>query len=198
MSRRRGLWLSGLASLALLGVLAMLDMRMQDTAGPGIIGFELAGSDERASEILSQWGDDGRSAARLSLWLDFPYLLAYSAFLSLAAAAIRDAARRHGWRRFARPGSVIAALPWVAGACDVVEDVNLLLVLGGNGSDASPALATAFAIGKFAGLVVVGAYLLGGLAALVVRRLRSAGEAPSSPDPDSSPEWQGPSTRRLP
>jgi hypothetical protein len=171
MSRRRALWLLGLASVVLLGILAVLDMRMQDTGGPGIVAFELAGSSERADEILGQWGEDGRAAARQSLWLDFPYLLAYSAFLSLAVMAIRDAGRRNRWRRFAGPGTVIAALPWAAGAFDAVEDVNLLLVLGGHGGDAAPVLATGFAIAKFIGLAVVGAYLLCGLAALAAKRL---------------------------
>lgn len=175
MNRRGALWLFGLTALALLGVLALLDLRMEDAGGPGIVSFELAGSSERASEILAQWGEDGRSAARLSLWLDFPFLLAYGAFLSLAVMAVRDAGAKRGWRRYAKPGALIAALVWVAAAFDAVEDVNLLLVLGGHGGGVAPALATGFAIGKFIGLAVVAAYLIGGLAALGVSRLRGAG-----------------------
>jgi hypothetical protein len=172
MSRRRTLWLLGLTTAALFGALALLDLRMQDTGGPGIVPFELAGSAERANEILGQWGEDGRAAARASLWLDFPFLLAYSAFLSLAALAVRDIARRRGWDRLARPGTAVAVLPWVAGACDAVEDVCLLLVLGGHGGSVAPAVATGFAIAKFIGLAVVEAYLLAGLATLGATRLQ--------------------------
>jgi hypothetical protein len=174
VNRRGALWLFGLAALMLLGVLALLDLRMEDAGGPGIVSFELAGSTERAGEILVQWGEDGRSAARLSLWLDFPFLLAYGAFLSLAVMAMRDGGANRGWLRYAKAGALIAVLPWVAAAFDAVEDVNLLLTLDGHGGGAAPALATGFAIAKFIGLAVVAAYLIGGPAALGVRRLRRA------------------------
>jgi hypothetical protein len=37
MTRRRALWLTGLLSVALLAVLVVLDLRMQDEGGWGII-----------------------------------------------------------------------------------------------------------------------------------------------------------------
>lgn len=173
MTRRRGLWLSGVAAAALLVVLAVLDRRMQDAGGPGIVPFELAWSSERAAEILAEWGEDGRDAARRSLWLDFPYLVAYAAFLSLAVTALRDAARRRGWLRYARPGAAIAALPIVAALCDVVENINLLLVLDGHADSAAPTIATLFAFAKFAALAIALIYLLAGLIRLAANRFRS-------------------------
>jgi hypothetical protein len=173
MTRRRALWLLGFATLVLLAVLVALDGRMEDAGGHGIVPFELAGSDERAGEILADWGEKGRDAARASLWLDFAYLAAYGAFLWLAIRALRDAARRRGWTRFARPGSAIALLPLAGAACDAVEDVFLLLVLGGHGGSAAPAIATAFAIVKFACVGIALLYLLGGLIALGATRRRA-------------------------
>ena len=41
--------------------------RIQDSGGPGIVPFELAGGTERATEILGEWGEAGRDAAKLSL-----------------------------------------------------------------------------------------------------------------------------------
>ncbi len=41
----------------------------------------------RAQRILAEWGEEGRDAARLSLWLDFPYLAVYSVFWLLAVRA---------------------------------------------------------------------------------------------------------------
>jgi len=172
MTRRRALWLLGATTVILLAILALLDFELRDTGGPGIIPFELAGSTERAQEILSDWGDTGHDAARLSLWLDFPYLLAYGAFFSLAVLALRDAARRRGWTRLARPGTVIAALPPLAAACDAVENVNLLLVLDGHADSAAPELATGFALAKFAFLAPAQVYLAIGLVALAVTWLR--------------------------
>jgi hypothetical protein len=173
MTRRRGLWISGIATAILLVALAVIDRRIQDSGGPGIIPFELAGSTDRATEILGEWGQAGKDAAKLSLWLDFLYLIAYGAFFSLAILAVRDAARNRGWERFARPGTAIAFLPIVAAACDAVEDISLLIVIGGHAATPAPALATAFAICKFAALAVSQLYLVGGLIALGVRRLRA-------------------------
>jgi hypothetical protein len=175
MSRRRGLWVSGIATAVLFVVLMLLDLRMQDTGGPGIVGFELAGSSERATQIMAEWGQTGQDAARLSLWIDFLFLIAYGAFLSLAILAVRDAARRNGWDSFARYGMAIAVLPIVAAACDAIEDIGLLLVLDGHGASRAPEAATAFALLKFAALAIALAYLLAGLAALARARLRSSG-----------------------
>ncbi|HYI79521.1 MAG TPA: hypothetical protein VEW67_01510 [Thermoleophilaceae bacterium] len=175
MNRRRGLWVLGIATAVLLLVLALLDLRMQDTGGPGIVAFELAGSTDRATQIMAEWGQAGQDAARLSLWVDFLYLIAYGAFLSLAILAVRDAARLRGWDSYARFGAAIAVLPIVAALCDAVEDVGLLLVLDGHGASRAPQAATAFALLKFAALTVALAYLLAGLVALARARLRSTG-----------------------
>jgi hypothetical protein len=166
------LWLLGLTAAALFLVLILIDRRIQESGGPGIVPFELAGSTDRATEILGEWGQDGRDAARLSLWLDFLYLIAYGAFFHLAVLSLRDAAGRRGWERYARAGAAIAVLPIVAAACDAFEDVGLLLVVGGHADSAAPAVATAFALAKFVALGITLVYLLGGLAALGVASFR--------------------------
>jgi hypothetical protein len=166
MTRRRVLWLLAAVTLGLLVALALLDRQMQDAGGPGIIAFELAGSSGRAAEIIADWGERGRDAARLSLWLDFAYLAAYGTFLWLAIRALRDGALRRSRMRFARLGAHVEPLPLVAAGCDAVEDVALLLVLGGHGGAVAPALAAAFASVKFACLGIAALYLLGGLVVL--------------------------------
>jgi hypothetical protein len=171
-TRRRLLWLLAGVTLVLLVGLAILDGQLQDTGGPGIISFELAESTERATEILGQWGLSGRDTARASLWLDFLYLAAYGAFFSLAVRAVRDAAAKHGWTGFARPGTRIALLPIVAAVCDALEDVNLLWVIAGHANSPAPLLATAFASVKFVTIGISVLYLFAGLAALGVHWLR--------------------------
>jgi len=138
----------------------VLDGRMRDAGGPGIIGFEFAGSEERAAEILADWGEEGQDAARASLWLDYAYILAYAGFLTLAAIATRDLAASRGWRRMVVAG--IAAIPMAAaaGAFDAVEDAGLLLALDGRGGDLAPLLATVCASFKFALLALDITYLV--------------------------------------
>jgi hypothetical protein len=62
--RSRALWLLVAASTAQLQVFLIFERQMKRTGGPGIIGFELAGTSERARQILDTWGPEGRAAAR--------------------------------------------------------------------------------------------------------------------------------------
>ena len=164
------LWLLGGATLVLFLVLGAIDQRMWDEGGPGIVGFELAGSEETSRDILAEWGSEGRDAARLSLWLDFPFLISYGAFFTLAVAAVRDAARRRGWRRLSTSGVVF--LPGLAAGFDALENIGLLLALGEHGGEVAPLAATVCAAVKFLLLFVVDVYLVVGLVRLAHERFR--------------------------
>jgi hypothetical protein len=137
--------------------------RMKDTGGPGVVPFELTGGQDRADEILSEWGKEGQDAARESLWIDFGFLLAYGTFLTLALAAVCDLARDRGWRRLAAISGVVISFGALCAAFDALENVCLLLTIDGAGA-AFPLLATIFATCKFIFLGAAIAYLLAGLA----------------------------------
>jgi len=164
MTRKRALIASAIASLAIGALLVVLDSRMMDAGGPGIIGFELAGSEDRATEILADWGDQGIDAAKASLWIDYAYIVAYGTFLVLAAWATRDLSRARGWPRMATVGTAVMPLAAAAAAFDAIEDVGLLLAVNGHGGAVAPRLAQICASLKFALLAVTLAYLLAGLA----------------------------------
>ena len=77
---------------------------MEDN-GVGIIEFEFTGTADKAAEHYEDLGSDGRSAARTSLLIDYPYLVAYGLFLAGACVAVADRARRagrSGWPRWGR------------------------------------------------------------------------------------------------
>ena len=171
MTRRRGLWLSGLIAAALLAVLAVLDARLQETGGPGIIPFEVAGSRSRADAILVEWDMPGRATARLSLWLDFAFLTAYGAFFALAAAALRDLAQRHTWSSLVAPYWAVVGAPVGAALFDAVENAFLLLAISDRLGEAWPWLAAIFAAGKFALSLVTLCYLVAVLGRLGAERL---------------------------
>lgn len=148
------------------------DERMKDTGGPGIVPFELTGGQDRADEILAEWGNEDQDAARESLWIDFGFLLAYGTFLTLALAATRDLARQRDWRRLAAIGGVVVSFGALVASFDALENICLLLTIDGAGA-ALPLLATIFAACKFVLLGLAIAYLLAGL----VLRLRGRGAA---------------------
>jgi hypothetical protein len=164
MTRRRALIVSGAASLAIFAVLAALDVRMMDTGGPGIVGLELAGTQERGAEILADWGSKGIDAAKASLWIDYAYIVAYGTFLVLASMATRDLAIERGWRRMAAWGVAVVPFAAAGAAFDAIEDVGLLLAVDQHGGALAPRLAQVCASLKFAltGIAVI--YLLAGLA----------------------------------
>jgi len=170
MTRRRWLWILGVATLVLLAVEALYDGRMQDAGHHGIVAFEVAFTSGKAHSIMVAWGDAGHDAAVGSLWFDFLYLIAYGLFLWLAIRAVGDGLRARGRARLAAPAAAISLLALTGAACDVVEDVFLLLQLGGRAQSLGPPLAGAFATVKFACLTIAVVYLLVGLAALAVSR----------------------------
>lgn len=175
MTRRWGLIASGIATLVLFFAMSPAESRMEDR-GPGMVPFELTGGQDRAGEILSEWGEDGQDAARESLWIDFGFLLAYGTFLTLALLAVRDLARARSWRRLAATGGFIVFFGALGAAFDALENICLLLTLDGAGA-AFPLLATIFAACKFALLTIAIAYLLAGLATRLFSR-RPAAQTP--------------------
>jgi hypothetical protein len=175
VTRRRGLIASGIAGLVLLLAMSPAEDRMKDN-GPGMVPFELTGGQDRADEILAEWGDDGQDAARQQLWIDFGFLLAYGTFLTLALAAIRDLARNRGWLRLASIGGIVVYFGALCAAFDALENICLLLTIDGAGAS-FPLLATIFATCKFILLIAAIAYLVAGLA------MRLLGRSPATQTP---------------
>jgi hypothetical protein len=152
----------------LLVPLLALEREMKQTGGPGIIPFELAGTPERARDILETWGPEGRSAARRSLLLDYPYLVTYSVLQAALCDAASDALRRRGAVTLADAGRLVRIGQWSAGAFDAAENTALLAVLAGR-NGRLPAVARTCASAKFALLGLGWLYAALGL----VSRLRS-------------------------
>ncbi|GAA2404084.1 hypothetical protein [Mycolicibacterium llatzerense] len=130
-------------------VMLEIERRLRQTGGPGIVRFELAGNAYRSAEMMARWGTRGRRLARVSLWLDFGYMLTYGAHTALLVERAR-----------CRQGHS-AALPVLAAgavAGDAIEGVSLLKVLGGSQIDMYARRARCAALVKFAVLAVCLAY----------------------------------------
>jgi hypothetical protein len=138
--RKRALTLLGVATVVFTVVLEAFDPS-HVSHGPTILDFEFAGSRARAAQIVAEWGPKGRSAAHLSLLLDYGYMLSYGLFFALAGFAARDTARAHDWRRLAAIGAVCPFLAVAAASFDASENVALLLTLTGNGGSFAPPFA---------------------------------------------------------
>lgn len=169
MSRKTALIVLGIATLAFTAVLAAIDPS-QVSHGPSVLSLEFSGSRARAAQIMSEWGAKGRSAAHLSLVLDYGYMLSYGLFFALAGFAIRDTARARGWRRLAIVGAIVPFFALAAATFDAAENVALLLTLGGNGGSFAPPFASVCSAFKFTLLSATDLYVLVGLALRVRAR----------------------------
>jgi hypothetical protein len=125
---------------AYTAVMVQLDRRMCRSGGPGIIPFELAGNVTGAEQIMSRWGREGQRAARVSLWLDFGYMLTYGTLTALLLDQVRRL-RGHPW--------VVPAVIIPAVAADAVEGVSLLKVLNRANVTANAGRARKAAMVKF-------------------------------------------------
>jgi hypothetical protein len=162
-TRRRVMGGLIVAELVQLAAFAQLEQIMKRTGGAGIIALELAGSRERARKLMDRWGTEGRAAARKSLLLDFVFPPTYASFQALACLASSDALAHRGQNGLAAAGPVLAWSQAAAAGFDYLENVSLLLVLGGRERRFAP-LARRAALVKFALLALGLGYV--GLAAV--------------------------------
>jgi hypothetical protein len=174
LSRKQWLIVLGALIVAFYVAFGAIERSLPDGT-PGVIQYEFVGSEDRAAEMLAEWGDAGQDDIRLSLWIDYGFMLVYGAFFTLAGLATRDFAKERGKQALASAGRWA---PWCAvGAAlfDAAENANLLLILGGPGGSVSPPLATACASVKFVLIAIAIVYVLWGL----VARFRASPRRPS-------------------
>lgn len=94
---------------------------------PGnIVEFEFARTTESAIRILTLWSTEGKSMARLSLTLDFVFLVLYSWTISLGCLLAADFSKAVILKSM---GNKLSKIAWIAGLCDLTENVCLLLVI---------------------------------------------------------------------
>jgi hypothetical protein len=123
---------------------------MRRTGGPGIVAFELAGTEAQATQIMASWGERGCRAARTSLRLDFGYAASYGVLTALLIDRIKQ---RHNDSR------LIVLVAGVAALRDAIEGVSLLSVLRGTDTAVNARRARGAAMTKFGFLAVVLGYL---------------------------------------
>lgn len=122
----------------------------------GIISFELAGSVQKAQEIITGWDHTAQLHASFIQGLDFLYLIIYSTAIAFACLWAGETLRKSGWP-LARLGVLLAWGLWLAAALDAIENIALVKMLFGGNSSPLPEIAAVCAIIKFslifAGLV---------------------------------------------
>lgn len=151
-----GMWIAFGFVAAFISLMAP-EGRVMKRNGAGIVDFELAKSRSRAQAILDGWGDTGRAAAARQVVLDYPFVLAYVAFLGGWMLWLGEQAVAQGWLGldFEGIGLVAAGAVTLAGGLDWIENTMLLRQFGRTGpTDLNVAITYQAARAKFFVLLV--------------------------------------------
>jgi len=155
-------------TILLFAIFRFLDVPLRTKAAPnGIVSFELAGTRERASEMLASWGglnelgglmlfQPARSYLAFGLGLDYLFMPVYA--IALALAVLLASGRHTG--RLGRVGTWVGWAALAAPFFDAVENYALLQLALGRIVAPWPGSAAFCASVKFALLAVGIVYAL--------------------------------------
>jgi len=148
-------------------LMMFIDVPLQGEAAPfGIVSFELAATPRRALAILVEWRTRAvLGYAKLSLGVDFLYLLVYGGFFATLATWVGQRLVEPAWSRRAASAALVAA------GFDVLENLVLWIEVARVSSPAPyPQLALAFAVAKFTLIGAAGLYGIVGAVRVFLRR----------------------------
>jgi len=169
--RRRFFWPSFAATLLIYIAIGLVSAPLINaTAQTGIVSFELAGTWERAQQILTSWDEYARRYAAFSLGFDYLFILAYAFTLALACALAGEALRERAWTLGNRSG-LFAGAAILAALFDAVENLGLSLILLESYGSPWPQIARFCAFAKVLLLFVCMVYAFLGLVVFLVGRL---------------------------
>jgi len=135
---------------ATLGLTVMF--RLIGPFSPNIVDFELAGTVDKASAIISAWDMLAKIQAGFSLGIDYLYMPVYSTTIALACVWGAMLLRNKVWQCI---GIILAWGLWLAAIFDAVENYALLTILYGGAVAPYPVIARFCATCKF-GLILLG------------------------------------------
>jgi hypothetical protein len=173
--RRRALLFLIATAIAMQVGLTLLDGPLRES-GDGTVDFEVAGSTERAGQIVDNWrAHDLLANAAFIDGVDFLFALLYTAAIAGGCVAAAGAWRSRGRRRLAAVGIGLAWAATAAAAFDWTENVALAVSLLDGPTSPWPSLALGAAIPKFAGAWAGLLYALAGGTVALVGRMRRRG-----------------------
>lgn len=158
--------------LSLAGLIAIF-LWMRNQGAPlktaltpmGILDLEFAWTQEKTESVMLAWRNV-LDTARMNIYIDFLFLIAYTAFLSLGCTFF--AAKTTGkWSAF---GNKLSKTVILAGVFDVAENALMLTSLQGTPNNMTSMITATFAALKFAIAAAAVLYLLVSIPVTLVKR----------------------------
>jgi hypothetical protein len=148
------------------------DAPLKNPVSPsGIVSFELAKDVSQSEAILASWDEIAKTAAGMSLGMDFLFLIVYSLFISLLIHALNERL----WERtkMYKIGLVFIGGVFLAAFFDIIENIALIQLLLGDLQQKWSTIAYYFAILKFGLLALCVLYILINFVLLTVKNQRA-------------------------
>jgi hypothetical protein len=144
----RALAVTSCLTFALGALISVLGQRLRtDVAPTGILALELTGDAASARAIVRSWDYAGVLPwAGFNVGLDYLFIVLYASALAFGCVW---AVRPFSSRPLIAAGRALAWMQWGAGLLDAIENVALLMVMGGNPDPLWPRLARGCAVPKF-------------------------------------------------
>jgi hypothetical protein len=175
-SRRRQIFLVLVVAALLPSILGTITkpLHEDEPGGESIVEFELAGSVDRADEILDTWHAEGvLDDAKAIQVFDLVYPLIYAAALAGGCVAAAGSWSRRGRARAAAFGVGMAWLAFAAAGFDYIENLGLGISLWDEPMSPWPQVAFGAAVLKFTAITPTFLYGLSGLLAALGLRGRT-------------------------
>jgi hypothetical protein len=134
-------------------------MTRTPAGGPDVVDLQLAISPGVFQQIVDLWGPETVANVHRSIWvLDFLFPIAYAFLISRLYRSLCETGG-------VKPYRLVVLAPWIAGAADYIENVLLLIMLGGpQPQPAAMVLAmSGAAILKFGLLTIAGGFTISAL-----------------------------------
>ena len=138
----------------------------------GILDYEFAWTSDRVEIIFSAWGTDGMDNQALAIYWDFLYIVGY---VSLALGLILLVLRRSEGK-MQTLGLYFTITPFLTGILDIIENVNLLIMLGPptSVSATNSFIASLCALIKFSVLFAAIAYFIVALIIVIISKFKKS------------------------
>jgi hypothetical protein len=137
------------STLVIMVILNWVSAPLTTLAAPmGIVSYELAGTIDKAEQILVSWDTQTQLRAAFSLGFDYLFIPAYSLTIGLACIWVAGVIRARRWP-FAMLGLPIAWGLLLAAFSDGVENIALTTMIFNSASSPWPQIAYGCAMVKF-------------------------------------------------
>ncbi|MCU0321591.1 MAG: hypothetical protein MUE72_04200 [Chitinophagaceae bacterium] len=147
--------IAAFATVVMIVVMRWMGVELESKESPwGIVSFEFAKTFEEGKTIINTIG---QRPLQWNISIDFLFLIAYTFLFFLCCKALMNQYRSSGLKTL---GLIFLELSVLAGVLDLVENIAMLITLGGYGSDISVGVSYYTAIAKFSVIAVVIVYII--------------------------------------